>query len=74
MLRTEGRSEDMAIRSPRPCPNAQFFTGFRADPVLQVRTQGRSEGMTIHQNKKDGGMLIVKTVLCEFAFAACNDS
>ena len=29
---------------------------------------------TIHHNKKDGGMLIVKTVLCEFALAACNDS
>ena len=28
----------------------------------------------IHHNKKDGSMLIVKTVLCEFAFAACNDS
>ena len=28
----------------------------------------------IHHNKKDGGMLIVKTVLCEFALAACNDS
>ena len=28
----------------------------------------------IHHNKKDGGMLIVKTVLCEFAFAACDDS
>ena len=28
----------------------------------------------IHHNKKDGGMLIVKTVLCVFALAACNDS
>ena len=28
----------------------------------------------IRHNKKDGGMLIVKTVLCEFALAAYNDS
>ena len=28
----------------------------------------------IHHNKKDGGILIVKTVLCEFALAVCNDS
>ena len=30
--------------------------------------------LPIHHNKKDGGMLIVKTVLCVFALAACNDS
>ena len=28
----------------------------------------------IHHNKKDGGMLIVKTVLDEFALAAYKDS
>ena len=28
----------------------------------------------IHHNKNDGGMLIVKTVLCELALAACIDS
>ena len=28
---------------------------------------------TIPDNK-DGGMLVVKTVRCEFASAACNDS
>ena len=30
--------------------------------------------VSIHHNKKYGGMLIVKTVLWEFALAACNDS
>ena len=28
----------------------------------------------IRHNKKDGGMLIVKTFLCDFALAACNDN
>ena len=42
--------------------------------MLRFMTAKSQFQCAIHQNKKDGGMLIVKTVFREFALPACNDS
>ena len=42
--------------------------------MLRFMTAKSQFQCAIHHNKKDGGMLIVKTVFREFALPACNDS
>ena len=52
------------------CSTPFFTSAYEVDEM----DQWRHFTDTIHHNNKDSGMWIVKTVLCEFALAACNDS
>ena len=55
--------------------HARFIAVTKIRKHLSNPSQHNKEILDIiHSNKKDGGMLIVKTLLCEFALAACDDS